>query len=181
MLVRLNEFACCSRTDSPFTHQRPRQRVVASFRLDRAPRFALRLPVIARRKMRPNRLLQPNTFSTTSTRASWIPVFYFSQSRDFRRALGRGIERFTTPNSLRRAVRLCFVGGRFLPQAFPGLQQMKPGPRAVRPYLWHLCRLPVSYPWRFRTQGSSSGSPRLHSPRVREDHTMSTTRDAFHR
>lgn len=33
-----------------------------------------------------------------------------------------GIERFTTPNSLRRAVRLCFVGGRFLPQTFPSLR-----------------------------------------------------------
>lgn len=81
MLVRLNELACCSRTDSPSTHQRPRQRVVASFRLGRAPRFALRLPVIARREMRPNRLLPPNTFSTTSTRASWIPNVW---SRDFR-------------------------------------------------------------------------------------------------
>jgi len=55
----------------------------------------------------------------------------------------RGTERFTTPNSLRRAVRLFFVGGRFLPQASPGFSQ--PEPRAVRPYLWHLCRLPVSY------------------------------------
>jgi len=34
----------------------------------------------------------------------------------------RGTERFTTPNSLRRAVRLCFVGGRFLPQTFPSLR-----------------------------------------------------------
>jgi len=33
-----------------------------------------------------------------------------------------GTERFTTPNSLRRAVRLCFVGGRFLPQTFPSLR-----------------------------------------------------------
>lgn len=119
MLVRLNEFACCSRTDSPFTHQRSRQRIVASFRLGRAPRFALRLAVIARREMRPNRLLPPNTFSTTSTRASWIPdvqVTRLSPRAD------RGNERFTTLDSLRRAVRLCFVGGRFLPQAFPSLR-----------------------------------------------------------
>lgn len=39
-----------------------------------------------------------------------------------------GIERFTTPNSLRRAVRLCFVGGRFLPQSFPGFQRVKNWP-----------------------------------------------------
>jgi hypothetical protein len=119
MLVRLNEFACCSRTDSPFTHQRSRQRIVASFRLGRAPRFALRLTVIARREMRPNRLLPPNTFSTTSTRASWIPdvrVTRLSPRAD------RGNERFTTLDSLRRAVRLCFVRGRFLPQAFPSLR-----------------------------------------------------------
>jgi len=84
MLVQLNEFACCSRTDSPFTHQRPRQRVVVSFRLGRAPRLVLRLTAIARREMRPNRLLPPNTFSTTSTRASWIPDI---ESRDFRLVL----------------------------------------------------------------------------------------------
>jgi len=71
-----------------------------------------------------------------------------------------------------------FRGGAFSSPNFPELALE---PRAVRPYLWHLCRLPVSYPWRFRTHGSSSGPPRLHSPRVREDHTMSTTRDAFHR
>lgn len=118
MLVQVSEFACCSRTDSPFTHQRPRQRVVASFRLGRAPRFALRLAVIARREMRPNRLLPPNTFSTTSTRASWIPDYRVTRLSP---RADRGTERFTTPNSLRRAVRLCFVGGRFLPQTFPSL------------------------------------------------------------
>ena len=54
-------------------------------------------------------------------------------------------------------------------------------PRASRPSLWHLCRLPASYRWRSRTHRSSSGPPRLLLPRVREDHAMSTTRDAFHR
>jgi hypothetical protein len=113
MLVQVNEFACCSRTDSPFTHQRPRQRVVASFRLGRAPRFALRLAVIARREMRPNRLLPPNTFSTTSTRASWIPDV---ESRDFRLVLIR------EPSVSRRPIRFggpCgFVswGGVFFPK-----------------------------------------------------------------
>lgn len=113
VLVRLNEFARCSRTDSPFTHQRPRQRVVASFRLGRAPRLALRLTVIARREMRPNQLLPPNTFSTTSTRASWIPDV---ESRDFRLVLIR------EPSVSRRPIRFggpCgFVswGGVFFPK-----------------------------------------------------------------
>lgn len=105
-----------------------------------------------------------------------------SQSRNFRHALGRGNERFTTLDSLRRAARLFFVGGRFLPRL----------PQA--PFLGgHLGHEPydrtsdtsVASPslteWRLRTHWSSSGPPRLHSPRVREDHTMSTTRDAFHR
>jgi len=70
---RLKEFARDSRTRSPFTHRRSRQRIAASFRLGRAPRLALRLPVTTRLEMRPNRLLPPNTVSTTSTRASWAP------------------------------------------------------------------------------------------------------------
>lgn len=91
---------------------------------------------------------------------------------------GRGTERFTTPDSLRLFVRLCYVGGRCLPQTSPGYP---PGPRAVPTGLWHLCRVPASYRWRLRTHRSSSGTPRLFLPRVREDHTMSTARDAFHR
>jgi len=90
----------------------------------------------------------------------------------------RGDERFTTLESLRRALRLCFVGGRCLPRASPSYPL---GPRASRPYLWHLCRLSVSHRWRFRTHRWSSESPRSYLPCVREDHTMSTTRDAFRR
>jgi hypothetical protein len=90
----------------------------------------------------------------------------------------RGIERFTTPNSLRRAVRLCFVGGRFLPQTFPSLRSgHEPSDRTSGTSV----ASPSLTEWRFRTHWSSSGSPRLLLPRVREDHTMSTTRDAFHR
>jgi len=155
--------------------------IVASFRLGRAPRFALRLPVMARHEMRPNQLLPPNTFSTTSTRASWIPDDRVTRLSP---RANRGTERFTTLDSLRRAARLCFVGGRCLPRVSQVCSGCKPGPRAVRPYLWHLCRLPVSYRWAAwyrRAHRSSSGPPRLHSPRVREDHTMSTTRDAFPR
>jgi hypothetical protein len=71
--LRLNEYARDSRTRSPFTHRRSRQRIAVSFRLGHAPRLALRLPGATRLEMRPNRLLPPNTFSTTSTRASWVP------------------------------------------------------------------------------------------------------------
>jgi len=148
---------------------------VASFGLGRAPRFALRLPAIARREMRPNQLLPPNTFSTTSTRASWIPEYRVTRLSP---RADRGIERFTTPNSLRRAVRLCFVGGRFLPQTSPGLH---PGHEPYDRTSGTSVASPPLTEWRSRTHWSSSGPPRLHSPRVREDHTMSTTRDAFHR
>jgi len=148
---------------------------VASFRLGRAPRFALRRAVIARREMRPNRLLPPNTFSTTSTRASWIPDYLVTRLSP---RADRGTERFTTPNSLWRAVRLCFVRGRFLPQTFPSLRSgHEPTDRTSGTSV----ASPSLTEWRFRTHWSSSGPPRLHSPRVREDHTMSTTRDAFHR
>lgn len=53
-------------------------------------------------------------------------------------------------------------------------------PRASEPYLWHLCRDPISERWRFRTHRSSSGQPRLLPPCVRDDHTISTTQSAFH-
>lgn len=155
---------------------------MASFGLGRAPRLALRLTAIARREMRPNQLLPPNTFSTTSTRASWIPDYRVTRLSP---RADRGIERFTTLDSLRRAVRLCFVEGRFLPQIFPSLQRVQT--QAHEPYdrtsdtsvaspsltEWAACYR--------RTHWSSSGPPRSFSPRVREDHTMSTTRDAFHR
>lgn len=175
-LLQVSEFARSSRTASPCTHHRPRQRIVASFGLGRAPRLALRLPAIARREMRPNQLLPPNTFSTTSTRASWIPdcrVTRLSPRAD------RGTERFTTPDSLRRAVRLFFVGGRCLPQASPGFSHLGHEPYD-RTSGTSVASPPLTE-WRLRTHWSSSGPPRLHSPRVREDHTMSTTRDAFHR
>lgn len=107
--------------------------------------------------------------STTSTRASWIPDY--GQSRDFRLVLVGG------PSISRCPIRFgglcCLVScGAFSSPVCP---------RASEPYLWHLCRLPISEQWRFRTHCSSSGPPRLLSPRVREDHTMSTTRSAFHR
>jgi hypothetical protein len=168
-LVQVNEFAQTSRTVSPSTHRRSRQRIAVSFWLVGTLRLVLRLPVIMPIRMRPNRLLPPNTFSTTSTRASWIPDF-LPVARLSPRA-GRGTERFTTPDSLRRALRLVSCGA----FSSPGF------PRASGPYLWHLCRLPACEQWRFRTHCSSSGPPRLLSPRVREDHTMSTTRSAFHR
>lgn len=103
---------------------------------------------------------------TTSTRASWIPVFPVTRLSP---RAGRGTERFTTLDSLRRVLRLVSCGAFSSPSC----------PRASEPYLWHLCRLPVSGEWRLRTHSSSSGPPRLFSPRVREDHTMSTTRSAF--
>jgi hypothetical protein len=178
MLVRLNEFACCSRTDSPFTHQRSRQRIVASFGLGRAPRFALRRAVIARREMRPNQLLPPNTFSTTSTRASWIPDF---ESRDFRLVL-------TGETSVsRRPIRFggpCdFVswGGVFFPDFPRCLSRGHPGHESLDRTSDISVASPSLIDGAFATHRSSSGSPRLHSPCVREDHTLSTIRDAFHR
>lgn len=118
--------------------------------------------------MRPNRLLPPNTFSTTSTRASCVPDV--AVTRLSPRAV-RGTERFTTPDSLRRILRPCFVGGVFFPQFFHGPQNRTSGTSVASPLLRER---------RFRTHSSSSGPPRLLPPRVREDHTMSTTRSAFH-
>jgi len=167
-LVEVNQFAQTSRTISPSTHRRSRQRIAASFWLVGTLRLVLRLPVILPIRMRPNRLLQPFTFSTTSTRASVIPNLPVARLSP---RAGWGNERFTTLDSLRRALRLVSCGA----FSSPGF------PRASEPYLWHLCRLPASEQWRFRTHCPSSGPPRLLSPCVREDHTMSTTRDAFHR
>lgn len=160
MHVRLNEFACCSRTDSPSTHQRPRQRVVASFRLGRAPRFALRRAVIARREMRPNRLLPPNTFSTTSTRASWIPDI---ESFDFRRLLIGESSVSRRPTRFGGSCGFVSWGGVF----FPKLSQVSasetwPTSRPTVPLapLSPPCLLPVGGVVSPHA-GSSSGPPRL--------------------
>jgi len=70
----------------------------------------------------------------------------------------RGNERFTTLDSLRRAVRLCFVGGRCLPQLSPGCS---PGPtsRTTVPLA------PLSPP-RFLPNGASA---RIGRPQGRQD------------
>lgn len=77
--------------------RRSRQRIEASFRLAHALQLVLRLTVIARIRMRPNRLLPPNTFFRL--RAPAPRAFPMWQSRDFRLAL------FGGPSVSRRPIR----------------------------------------------------------------------------
>lgn len=112
--------------------RRSRQRIEASFRLAHALQLVLRLTVITRIRMRPNRLLPPNTFfdyehpRLVRSRCGSHATFASRCSGD--RAFHDARFASADPAAL-------FRGGRFLPPVFP---------RASEPYLWHLCRLPAS-------------------------------------
>jgi hypothetical protein len=118
----------------------------------------------------------PTRFRLRAPAPRGFPII---ESRDFRLAL------IGEPSVSRRPIRFGGPSGFFswggvvfpkLPQVFHNLSHepydRTSGTSVASPSLTE---------WRLRTHWSSSGSPRLHSPRVREDHTMSTTRDAFHR
>jgi len=148
-----------SRTDSPSIHRRSRQRIEASFRLGRAARACLAARVRPRRWMRPNRLLPPYT-RLRAPAPRELPAQ--SQGCLFP-ALTWGTWRFTTPRPLRRAYRLSSMGGVVFPIHEP------------------ICRasdIPVAFP---QARCGSLSAPTLRNcrglrrPRVRDDHTISTT------
>jgi hypothetical protein len=106
-----------SRTHSPSTHRRSRQRIAASFWLARTLWLVLRLPVIMRIEMRPNRRLPPKHVlthvSTTSTRASRTPD---DASRATFASCWSGIRAFHDARFASVGLAACFVWGVFFPR-----------------------------------------------------------------
>jgi len=125
-LVEVNEFAQTSRTVSPSTHRRSRQRIAVSFWLVGTLRLVLRLPVIMPIRMRPNRLLPPNTFSTTSTRASWIPDFFASRATFA--SCWSGDRAFHDARFASAGPAACFVWGVFFPRFSTSLRTVPLAP-----------------------------------------------------